>query len=69
MRRQMRVEAHLGGFAIEIGERFVLDVDLWRFYGRVPWGRGGREWFIDFTGHYSPCWDRIEPEPRPRNRG
>jgi len=64
----MRVEAYLGGFAIEIGGRFVLDIDLWRFYGRVPWGRGGREWFIDFTGHFSPCWDRIEPDPRTRNR-
>ena len=60
----MRVRTHLGGVAIEIGERFILDIDLWRFYGRVPWGRGGREWFIDFTGRLSPCWDRIEDDTR-----
>jgi hypothetical protein len=64
----VRVEAYLGGFAIEIGERFVLDVDLWRFYGRVPRGRGDREWLIDFTGHFRPCWDKIEPDPRPKSR-
>ena len=39
----MRLEAYLGGLAIQIGERFILDVDLGRFYGRVPWGRGGWE--------------------------
>jgi hypothetical protein len=65
----MRVGTDRGGFAIEIGERFISDLNLQRFYGRVPWGRGGREWLIDFTGHFSPCWDRIEPDPRPRNMG
>jgi len=60
----MRLEAHLGGFAVEIGERFILDLDLERFCGRVPWGRGGWEWYIGFTGRISPCWGRIEPDPR-----
>jgi hypothetical protein len=55
----MRVGTNLGGVAIELGERLILDLNLERFYGRVPWGRGGWEWYIDFTGRLSPCWDRI----------
>jgi hypothetical protein len=39
----MRLKAHLGGFAIQVGEGFILDLDLQRFYGRVSWGRGGWE--------------------------
>ena len=54
---------YLGGLAIQIGERFILDVDLWRFYGRVPLGRGGWEWYIDFTVRISLCWDRIDSRP------
>jgi len=61
----MRLEAYLGGFAIQIGERFILDLDLQRFYGRLPWGRGGWEWYIDFTGRIGSCWDRIDRYPRP----
>ena len=53
----MRLEAYLGGFAVEIGERFILDLDLERFYGRVPWGRGGwasqRTWLNLALGR--PC--------------
>ena len=47
----MRLKAHLGGFAIQIGERFIIELGHRCFYGRVPWGRGAWEWYIDFTGH------------------
>ena len=60
----MRLKAHLGGFAIQIGERFIIELGHRCFYGRVPWGRGGREWFIDFTGHLSPGWAKIEDDLR-----
>jgi hypothetical protein len=49
----MRLEARLSGFAIQVGERFIIELGHRCFYGRVPWGRGGWEWFIDFTGSHS----------------
>jgi hypothetical protein len=61
---QMRLKAHLGGFAIQVGERFIIELGRRCFYGRVPFGRGGREWFIDFTGHLSPGRAKIEDDSR-----
>jgi hypothetical protein len=60
----MRLKAHLGGFAIQIGERFIIELGHRCFYGRVPWKRGVWEWYIDFTGRINPRWDSIEPDPR-----
>jgi hypothetical protein len=44
-------------------ERFIIELGHRCFYGRVPWGRGGREWFIYFAGHLTPGWDKIEDDP------
>ena len=44
---------------------------LWAVTSRLLGGcRGGAagERYIDFMGHLDPCWDKIEPGPRPRNR-
>jgi len=53
-RHTMRLKAHLGGFAIQVGERFIIELGHRCFYGRVPWGGAVGSGFIDFTGISSP---------------
>jgi hypothetical protein len=54
----MRLKAHLGGFAIQIGERFIIELGHRCFYGRVPWGRGVWESYIDFRAISPPVRTR-----------
>ncbi|KAF5408562.1 MAG: hypothetical protein Udaeo2_12640 [Candidatus Udaeobacter sp.] len=45
----MRLKAHLGGFAIRSGERFIIGQPAGAFMAAMA--RGVWSNFIDFTGH------------------
>ena len=61
----MRLKAHLGGFAIQIGERFIIELGRRCFYGRVPYGSGSREWFIDLKANLTLSRAKTEDDSRP----
>jgi hypothetical protein len=61
----VRLKAHLGGFAIQVGERFTIKLGHRCFYVRMPYGRGSRDWFIDLKANLIPSRPKTEADSRP----